>query len=153
MNINSNVEAITEQTQFYDNLSILLLLVAIVLVVAAVVIFIVFDIPHSFRVLTGVGAGRKSKKDSLKERDKEKAKISWGTSKLLKKEENEDATTVLSNDETVVLIDSDATTVLMDNDATTVLASDETTVLNTGNENLVFQMQDDIKITGSDKNI
>ncbi len=130
-----NIEEITEQTQLFQSIAIILLVLAITLLIASIVFFIVFKIPHSIRVLTGLGVKREAKRNSLKERDKDKAKISWSTSNLMKKtEENDNATTVLNSEETVVLSNIDATTV-------------------TSNRFSFISDEHDIKITNSNQNI
>lgn len=182
MSLQSNVETITEQTQLFQSLAIILMVVAIAFFIAAIIIFIVFKIPHSFRVLTGVGLNKEINKAASGERNRQKAALTWGTSGALTKRVDDDATSLLVEDETIILCNDDATTVLdsvagseettilgggsfseettvldsfSGNDETTVLDSlsenDETTVLS-GAEN-IFQMEDDIKITGSNKNI
>ncbi|WP_028243212.1 hypothetical protein [Pseudobutyrivibrio ruminis] len=139
MNVQSNIETITEQTQFFTNLSIIFLVIAIALLIAEIIIFIVFKIPHSIRVLTGMGGGKKVKARTTP-RDN-KATVSWNTSELLKnKSTNEDATTVLDSDETTILENDDETTILDQK-----VVSDETTVL--------FEMEDDIRIVGSNQKI
>ena len=134
-----NIESIAEQTGVYQSLGIILLVVAVTMLIAAVVIFIVFKIPHSIRVLTGMGGGKKVKARTTP-RDN-KATVSWNTSELLKnKSTNEDATTVLDSDETTILGNDDETTILDQK-----VVSDETTVL--------FEMEDDIRIVGSNQKI
>lgn len=134
-----NVESVAEQTQFYQSLGIILLVVALAMVIASIVIFIIFKIPHSIRVLTGMGHG---KKDTVRKTPREsKATVSWNTSELLKnKSSEEDATTVLDSDETTILENDGETTILDQN-----VVSDETTVL--------FEMEDDIRIAGSNQRI
>ena len=122
-----NIESIAEQTGVYQSLGIILLVVAVTMLIAAVVIFVVFKIPHSIRVLTGMG-GKKGKVRTTP-RDN-KATVSWNTSELLKnKSTNEDATTVLDSDETTILEPE--------------VSGDETTVL--------FEIEDDIRIAGSNQ--
>lgn len=173
-----NVEIITEQTQLYQNIAIVLLVVAILLFITSVVLFIVLKIPHSFRVLTGMGINKELSKESAG-RDKKKAILTWGASGTLTKKIENDATTLLDDDATTLLGDTDATTVLgggdettllsgsdettllLGNDETTLLSpSDETTLLTPSDETTllsdvsdIFQMEDDIKITGSNQQI
>ena len=168
MSLQSSVETITEQTQLFQSIAVILLVVAITLFIASIVIFIVFKIPHSFRVITGMGMDREISKASAVSRDRKKATLNWNTSgDLNKKVENE--TTILEDEETTILCDGDATTILesqettlLGTDETTVLGSDETTVLGTEETTLLsdlqddngfFEMEDDIKITGSNKQI
>ena len=160
MNLQTNVETITEQTQLFQGVAIILLVTAIALLIASVVLFIVFNIPHSFRVLTGMGMNKEISRASADNRTRQKATLNWNTSgSLNKKVENE--TTILVSEETVILCDEDATTVL-DSEETTVLGTEETTLLGTEETTLLsdyedgeslFEMEDDIKITGSDKHI
>ncbi|SDI35738.1 hypothetical protein SAMN05421493_11245 [Pseudobutyrivibrio sp. 49] len=177
MNLQTNVETITEQTQLFQGIAIILLVVAIALFIASIVIFIVFNIPHSFRVLTGMGMNKEMSRAASGERKRAKATLSWGSSDNLNKNAaisissalnnaEEDATTLLADEETTLLSNGDDTTVLNSDettvlgcdettvlgcDETTVLDSDETTVLTGIND--IFQMEDDIKITGSNMNI
>ena len=163
MNLQTNVETITEQTQLFQSIAVILFALAIVFLIASIVIFIVFKIPHSFRVLTGMGMNKEISKAAAGDRKRQKATLNWGTSGPLNSDEetmllaDSDATTVLGCDETTVLgcdettvLGCDETTVL-GCDETTVLDSDETTVLTGIND--IFQMEDDIKITGSNMNI
>ena len=147
MSLQSSVESIAEQKQFYQSLAIIFLVIAIALFIAAVVIFIVFKIPHSIRVLTGVGRGKEINKISTDNKKgqirvpsgEHKAIVSWNTSALLKKKNAKsgtEETTLLSNDETQLL--SDETTILSSEDQTTLLtesSNDETTILNISSEN------------------
>ena len=161
MNV-QNVETITEQTQLYQNLAIILMVGAVLMLVLSIVLIIVFRIPHSFRVLTGMGIDKEISKAATN-RNKQKATLTWGNSGALNKN-NDDATTLLDadNDATTLLgEDNDATTVLGMDEGTTVLQSDETTLLAESDEttllsestNGFFQMEDDIKITGSNTQI
>ena len=178
MNLQANVETITEQTQLFQSIAIILLVITIALFIASIVIFIVFKIPHSFRVLTGIGMNKEISKTNSDNRTRQKATLSWNTSGALnKKAPVENETTILESNETTILSDMDATTVLageettvlvsdettvLGSDETTVLVSDETTVLNSDettllsdmeDSNSLFEMEDDIKITGSNKQI
>ncbi len=165
MNIQSNVKTITEQTQLFQNIALVLLIVCIAFVIASVVFFIVFKIPHSFRVLTGMGMNKEMSKSAKASSDRKRATLSWGASDSLSKmhkdsfnvseafKQNEafEETTILEDEQTILLSDFDATTLL--NDETTLLGSEETTLL--GSEETVllsdldpiFEMEDDIKIT------
>ena len=129
MNVQANVETITEQTQLFQSIAIILLVITIALFIASVVIFIVFKIPHSFRVLTGIGMNKEISKTSADNRTRQKATLSWNTSGALnKKVEVANETTILEPEETTILSDPDATTILV-SEETTILGSDETTVL------------------------
>lgn len=170
MSLQSNVETITEQTQLFQSLAIILMVVAIALFIAAIIIFIVFKIPHSFRVLTGVGLNKEINKAASGERNRQKAALTWGTSGALTKRVDDDATSLLVEDETIILCNDDATTVLesnFDSEATTVLdapaGSEETTVLGNFSDSeettvlseapIGFEIEDDIRITGSNQQI
>ena len=72
MNFQANVETITEQTQLFQNIAIILLAVAIALFIISIVIFIVFKIPHSFRVLTGMGMNKEMSRAAAGERKRQK---------------------------------------------------------------------------------
>ncbi len=170
MSLQSNVETITEQTQLFQSLAMILLIVAIALLIASVVIFIVFKIPHSFRVITGMGLNKEMKKATSAERNRQKATLTWNTSEILANQADNEATMVLAEEETILLCDDNATTLLNEmrgSEETTVLSeasgSEETTVLNEKNDSdettvlsnndSFFAMEDDIKITGSNKSI
>ena len=170
MSLQSNVETITEQTQLFQSLAMILLIVAIALLIASVVIFIVFKIPHSFRVITGMGLNKEMKKATSAERNRQKATLTWNTSEILANQVDNEATMVLAEEETILLRDDNATTLLNEmrgSEETTVLSeasgSEETTVLNEKNDSdettvlsnndSFFAMEDDIKITGSNKSI
>ena len=170
MSLQSNVETITEQTQLFQSLAMILLIVAIALLIASVVIFIVFKIPHSFRVITGMGLNKEMKKATSAERNRQKATLTWNTSEILTNQVDNEATMVLAEEETILLRDDNATTLLNEmrgSEETTVLSeasgSEETTVLNEKNDSdettvlsnndSFFAMEDDIKITGSNKSI
>ena len=160
MNLQTNVETITEQTQLFQGVAIILLAAAILMLIATIVIFIVFNIPHSFRVLTGMGMNKEMSRAAAGDRKRQKATLNWNTSGSLNKNvENE--TTILEDEETVILSSVDATAVL-ETEETTVLGCEETTLLGTEEttllsdyeaNNSLFEMEDDIKITGSNKHI
>lgn len=160
MNLQTNVETITEQTQLFQGIAIILLAAAILMLIATIVIFIVFNIPHSFRVLTGMGMNKEMSRAAAGDRKRQKATLNWNTSSSLNKNvENE--TTILEDEETVILSSVDATAVL-ETEETTVLGCEETTLLGTEEttllsdyeaNNSLFEMEDDIKITGSNKHI
>ncbi|MDC7280699.1 hypothetical protein NXH64_14445 [Butyrivibrio fibrisolvens] len=160
MDLQTNVETITEQTQLFQSIAVILLALAIVFLIASIVIFIVFNIPHSFRVLTGMGMNKEMSRAAAGDRKRQKATLNWNTSGSLNKNvENE--TTILEDEETVILSSVDATAVL-ETEETTVLGCEETTLLGTEEttllsdyeaNNSLFEMEDDIKITGSNKHI
>ncbi len=168
MDLQTNVETITEQTQLFQSIAVILLALAIVFLIASIVIFIVFKIPHSFRVLTGMGMNKEMSRAAAGDRKREKATLNWNTSGSLNKKV-EFETTILTEEETMILAEGDATAVLgseettvLGTDETTVLASDETTLLGTEEttllsdyeaQNSLFEMEDDIKITGTNKQI
>ena len=157
MNSQISVETITQQINHYNNLALVLLVASISMLVSAVVLFIALNIPHSIRVLTGMGMSKEINRISKDAKDgksraasSRKATVSWNSEKLsnsgkLGNEEklsitdkfehavysiDSEATTVLgADDATTVLGTEDATTVLGSEDATTVLGCDETTVL------------------------
>lgn len=168
MNLQTNVETITEQTQLFQSIAVILLALAIVFLIASIVIFIVFKIPHSFRVLTGMGMNKEMSRAAAGDRKRQKATLNWGASDSLNKRiENE--TTILEDEETMILTGADATTLLgseettvLGSEETTLLGSEETTLLGTEEttllsdyeaNNSMFEMEDDIKITGSNMNI
>jgi hypothetical protein len=151
MNLQTNVETITEQTQLFQSIAIILLGVAIMLFIVSVVFFIVFKIPHSFRVLTGIGISKEIKKAAVDNSARKRATLSWNTSGSLNQAADDKETTVLEEMETTVLGEEE-TTVLTEEEINAGLA--ETTLLSDyEDENSLFEMEDDIKITGSNKQI
>ena len=175
---NSNATSINEQMSFYSTLSIILLIIAVVFFVTAVVLWFVFKIPHSFRVLTGAGVDKEIRQISSAtksgvgyvDNSKNKAVISWNTSGMLNRTQQDEETALLIEDEATMLLtassDPDATVVLgseMDADATVVLDNldydpDATVVLDDLQEPLSqdaksapagFEIEDEIIITGN----
>ena len=166
MNIESNVSKISEQMALYQSISVVLLVLAVIFTIAAVVVWFVFKIPHSFKVLTGIGAGRELEKIKSDTRagianisvNDNRAVLNWNTTGYTKP-----AATVAGNmsgsEETELLQDvydgSEETQLLTDLDLSseeTVLLSDligddeKTTVLNSG-----FEIEEEIKFTGADQ--
>lgn len=148
MNSQISVETITQQINHYNNLALVLLVASIAMLVSAVVLFIALNIPHSIRVLTGMGMSKEINRISKDAKDgksraasSRKATVSWNSEKLsisgmLGNEEKlsitdkfEHAVYSTDSEATTVLGEDDATTVLGADDATTVLGCDETTVL------------------------
>lgn len=148
MNSQISVETITQQINHYNNLALVLLVASISMLVSAVVLFIALNIPHSIRVLTGMGMSKEINRISKDAKDgksraasSRKATVSWNSEKLsnsgkLGNEEKlsitdkfEHAVYSIDSEATTVLGADDATTVLGADDATTVLGCDETTVL------------------------
>ncbi len=136
----NSVEIINQQASEYRELGILLIVVAIVFAIAAVVLWIVLDISHSIRVITGVGMDKELRKIREKSKSGKGLKseragqvIAWNTSGLLKKEKSarlDESTTVIEEYE-------------FDEEATTVLEE----------INEDFVIEDEIRITGTDKKI
>ncbi len=144
---NTDVTNVTEQMQLYQTLGLTLLIVAVVFTIMAIVFWFVLKIPHSIKVLTGMGVEKEIKKISsttksgmgYSGKNQQKAVLSWNTSGLL----NNDAV----DDETVLLSEVEETTVLNTND------EDEGTVLLTDLNNPTsekvagFEIEDEIVIT------
>ena len=144
---NTDVTNVTEQMQLYQTLGLTLLIVAVVFTIMAIVFWFVLKIPHSIKVLTGMGVEKEIKKISSTTKsgmgyagkNQQKAVLSWNTSGLL------DNNAV--DDETVLLSEVEETTVLNTND------EDEGTVLLTDLNNPTsekvagFEIEDEIVIT------
>lgn len=170
MGINSNATSINEQMSFYSTLSMVLLVVAIIFFITAIVLWFVFKIPHSFRVLTGVGVDKEIREISsatktgneYAHQSHNKAVITWNTSGMLNR-------VPASEEETALLLeDSDSTTVL-ESEETQLLGvqptpnqmwADETIVLNQSEDaggnmpsSSDFEIEEEIIITGTDKKL
>lgn len=137
----NSVDTINKQATEYQQLGILFIVISVLFAIAAILLWIVLDVRHSIRVLTGVGMDkeirkiRETSKSGKGLRDeKSRQVIAWNTSGLLKKERS-------------ARLDEEATTVLDDIE----LMDEETTVLEEISED--FVIEEEIKITGTNKNI
>ena len=133
----TNINDISGQTDFLNTMSLILMIFSIAFLVAAIVLWFVFKIPHCFKVLTGIGAGKSISK--LEEGAKRgeasyyvntdvKAALSWNTSAKLNRYTSD------GNDETQLL------------DEETVVLFDETVVLDSSDG---FEINEDIMMTGA----
>lgn len=139
MNSQLSVETITQQINHYNNLALVLLVASIAMLVSAVVLFIALNIPHSIRVLTGMGMSKeinKISKDAKNGKSRasssHKATVSWNSEKLSSsgKLSNSGKLSISDKfDQAISSIDTEATTVLGAEDATTVLGADDATTL------------------------
>ena len=149
MNIESNVSKISQQTSLFNNLSIIFLVLAIIFAIAAIVVWFVFKIPHSFRVITGIGAGReiqKIKTDTKsgvapKSVDGNKAILTWNTSEIFNKKVDI-VTESDGSEETMLLSD------IEDADATQLLSEVEKEKVIDKNG---FEIEEEIKFTGAEE--
>ncbi|WP_458459537.1 hypothetical protein [Pseudobutyrivibrio sp.] len=143
---NTDVTNVTEQMKFYQTLGLSLLVIAIVFALIAIVFWFVLKIPHSIKVLTGMGVEKEIRKISSTTKtgmeyigqNRQKAALSWNTSGLLNKNS-------VDSDETVLLSEVEATTVLDSGDEGTVLLSD---INRPVSEKVAgFEIEDEIVIT------
>ena len=137
----NSVDTINKQATEYQQLGILFIVISVLFAIAAILLWIVLDVRHSIRVLTGVGMDkeirkiRETSKSGKGLRDeKSRQVIAWNTSGLLKREKS-------------ARLDEEATTVLDDIE----LMDEETTVLEEISED--FVIEEEIKITGTNRNI
>ncbi len=151
MNSQITVETVTEKIQQLTNISVVLLAVSVALFIAAIIVFIVFKIPHSIRVLTGMGKGKEINRINHDARSGQartytanhRATVSWNNSERLSISEklsisgklnkaaaatDDEATTLLVDDEATTLLTSEET-ILLSDDSTTLLGAEETTLL------------------------
>lgn len=142
MNSQFTVETITEKINQYNNIAFVLLVASIAMLVSAIVLFITLNIPHSIRVLTGMGMSKEINKISSDAKNgkvrasasNHKAVVSWNNSGNLsgnnaKLPDLPDIPMALGSEATTVLGPDDPTTILAEDEQTTILASEETTVL------------------------
>ncbi|MBE5904972.1 MULTISPECIES: hypothetical protein [Pseudobutyrivibrio] len=122
----TSLNEVSGQTEFLNTMSLILMIISVTFLVAAIVLWFVLKIPHSFKVLTGVGAGKSISK--LKEGSKNgtaayyvntdvHASLNWNTSARLDNRvlpNEDDEGTVVLNEDTVLL--SEDTVVLSNND-------------------------------------
>ena len=136
---------ITSKTTMLGSISLILLVTGIAFLIASIVIFILLDIPHSIKVLTGIGANKdiaKINKDNkngsgLSVTDKSiKAALSWNISGRLDRVPNLD----YGKEETQLLVEE-----------TTLLDEEETQLLSDVEKD--FEMEEDIIITGTEEKI
>ncbi|MBQ3773018.1 MAG: hypothetical protein II833_01375 [Pseudobutyrivibrio sp.] len=143
---NTDVTNVTEQMKFYQTLGLSLLVIAIVFALIAIVFWFVLKIPHSIKVLTGMGVEKEIRKISSTTKtgmeyigkNRQKAALSWNTSGLLNKSS-------VDSDETVLLSEVEATTVLDSDDEGTVLLSDINRPV--AEKVAGFEIEDEIVIT------
>lgn len=143
---NTDVTNVTDEIQLYQTLGLTLLIVAMVFAIMAIVIWFVLKIPHSIKVLTGMGVEKEIKKISSTTKsglgyagqNHQKAVLSWNTSGLLKNN-------AVDDNETVLLSEVEETTVLNADAEDTVLITD----LNNPIPEKVtgFEIEDEIVIT------
>lgn len=148
MIVSTDATNVTEQMKFYQTLGLSLLIIAIVFTIMAIVFFFLLKIPHSIKVLTGMGVEKEIRKISSTTKTgmeyvgqkHQKAALSWNTSGLLKNSTSE-------SEETVLLSEVEATTVLDsgNEDEGTVLLS-ETNIPASGSV-AGFEIEDEIVIT------
>jgi len=130
MNIKETTINVTEHTAFYENLALTFLILAIIFAIVAIVLCIVLKVPHSIRVLTGMGVGKEIRQisadtqqgNSYSKQSHNKAALTWNTSGLLKKKDDSDDTVLLDTGEE----NSDETQLLSEN---LMQNSDETQLL------------------------
>lgn len=180
MNSQLTVETITEQINKYNNIAFVLLVASIAMLITAIVLFIALNIPHSIRVLTGMGMSKEINKKSKDAKSgkssyaaNHKATVSWSNSgnlnnsgkvtisgKLNKTvasmDMGDEATTVLGPDDPTTILDDQETTLLSSSDETTLLVDEATTLLANFRPRAAapsFEFGEDIKITGSRQRI
>ncbi len=168
MNIESNVSKISEQMTFYQTLSVVLLALAVIFTIAAIVVWFVLKIPHSFKVLTGIGAGRelqKIKSDTKaglanKSVTDNKAVLNWTTSSFSNPasaevvppkgfEETQLLTDVYDGSEETQLLSE----VISDTEETQLLSDIEDRASESPAINIDFEVEEEIKITGSNESL
>ncbi|MBP5326006.1 MAG: hypothetical protein J6Y86_11005 [Pseudobutyrivibrio sp.] len=137
----TSLNNLSGQTEFLNTMSLVLMIISVTFLVAAIVLWFVLKIPHSFKVLTGVGSGKSISK--LKEGSKSgtayyvntdvHASLNWNTSSKL-----DNRAFVNKNDDETVILNED-----------TVLLNEETVVLNNSNDG--FEINEDIIFTNGNR--
>ena len=137
----TSVEMINKQANEMHQLGMVFIAIAVVFAIIAIILWRVLNISHSIKVVTGVGIDKELKK--IKEEAKDGSRyyqnkgtkpiITWNTSGLLKRDKSgelEEKTTLLEE-----IDDSDMQTTVLDP------------------KEYGFVIEEDIRITGTDKSI
>ena len=140
----NSLNEITSKTSMLGSISLILMVTGIAFLIASIVVFFALDIPHSIKVLSGVGSSKdieklyeNSKKGILSNTNKSvMAALSWNTSGRLDRVSNIN----YGSEETQLLAEE---TALLVEEETVVLSSNETD----------FKLEEDIIITGTEEKI